>query len=152
VRVHIALSALLFVGCQAAPWSEGSVASRATVPSTDIEHRCTNPPVQQIFYAGGSTGYVKQQHCLDSGPGFRYEYDAYEITSEGVSFIARSYVHEIDEAHFLRKVIAGAAFEIDARDVETTAFRRAAAYLRERGITRLRYLSLTNEGYVDVPD
>ena len=116
----------------------------------DIEQHCSSPPVELMFYAEGSGGHVKHQHCVDSGRGFRYEYEVYHITSEGITLIARSYMRDPKEAHILRKVINGVAQEIVSNDVETAAFRRAAAYLRERGISRLRYLSLTEEGYVDV--
>lgn len=87
----------------------------------------------------------------ERGPGFHYEYDIWEFESAGVVYVARGYSSQPEEAHFLRKEIDGRALQLTAADLESSAFRDAVAYLRERGKVQIQYLSFSHEGYAEVP-
>jgi len=85
------------------------------------------------------------------GPGFRYLYDLYEFEAPGVKYVARSYDSEPEDAHFLRKQVAGQMLELTAEDLQSSAFQEAVTYLREHGKAQVQYLSFAAEGYVDFP-
>jgi hypothetical protein len=87
----------------------------------------------------------------EAGPGFHYEYDIYEFESAGVVYVARAYTSEPEEAHFLRKEADGQALQLTPSDLDSSPFREAVTYLRERGKALVQYLSFSDEGYVDVP-
>jgi hypothetical protein len=95
---------------------------------------------------------VRKRHNPESDLGRGYAHDLYEFEAAGIKYVARSYASEPEDAHFLRKEVAGQMLQLTPEDVQSGTFREAAvAYLREHGKAQVQYLSFTAEGYVDVP-
>lgn len=94
---------------------------------------------------------VTGNHCVDSGPGYHYEYDIIEVEAAGVVYVARSYVGEPSEVHFLAKESDGKRAHLSAADVASKSFQQAVLYFRNRGKTHVNYLSVQHDGYVPVP-
>lgn len=80
-----------------------------------------------------------------------YHYDLFKFEADGSVLIARSYLDNPREAHFLRKEIGGELLPIAGSDVWLDSFREAASHLRQLGKTELTYLSPDHGGYVPLP-
>jgi len=93
---------------------------------------------------------VERREFDESGPGFRYVYSLYTFEADGVSYVARSYRSEPTEAHFLRKEIGAQSTTLTPGDIQSELFRGAIGYLREAGIRTIRYLSQSEQGYVEI--
>ncbi len=93
---------------------------------------------------------VAERRTEDAGPGFAYVYDLFEFDAGDVRYVARSYVEEPNEAHFLRKEVSGEALLIDESDTRSDLFVEAVRYLRGKGKSVIQYLSEAEEGYVSV--
>ena len=132
------LCAALFLGC-----------GPRFIALDDGEVRFTCEPVP----VEGEPSPYQQQHCIDAGPGYYYEYYTFEFESGETKYFARSYVRDVDEAHFLRKEVGGVRTLLTLDDLSSVGFREAVGLLRAEGRTRLEYLSRTAEnGYSPVPD
>lgn len=95
---------------------------------------------------------VESTHHVDASErdarGFyqwRYEYDIHRFTEGEVTLVARSYVDEPQEAHFLRTEEGGTSRFVSESDVATPLFREAVDYLRRSGKLVLRRLG--DDGY-----
>ena len=91
---------------------------------------------------------VNAQHIHEKSPGADYEYDLYEFEAPGLKYVARSYVSEPHEAHFLRKEVGGQTASLKTRDIQSALFRDAVAYLRGLGKVKVSYLSSEASSYV----
>ncbi|WP_043309240.1 hypothetical protein [Pseudomonas sp. ML96] len=87
----------------------------------------------------------------DGAYDYHYEYDIYRFANEALCLIARSYVDEADEAHFLNVEEHGRARLMRPADLRHPLFIEAAAHLRTAGKQRLRWLSGRGDGYELVP-
>ncbi|WP_204310839.1 hypothetical protein, partial [Escherichia coli] len=68
-----------------------------------------------------------------------YEYDIFRFSNGLDEYVARSYVDEPHEAHFLNRVRLRQAVLLRADDLGTALFADATAYLRGAGKTRLQW-------------
>lgn len=97
------------------------------------------------------------RHIDSSGPDesgvydYHYEYDIYCFTDDTLSLIARSYIDEPDEAHFLSVQTHGHWRNLVDADWAHHLFHQALSYLRSEGKTQLRWLSGRANGYESVP-
>lgn len=82
---------------------------------------------------------------------YYYEYDLYRFTEGPVCFVARSYVDEPDEAHFLRLELDRHPQHITDADLSHPVFLAAQAHLLNAGKAQLRWLSGRGNGYESVP-
>ncbi|MGH8446674.1 MAG: hypothetical protein ACREVL_15485 [Solimonas sp.] len=80
---------------------------------------------------------------------WHYEYELYRFSDGGVSLVARSYVEEPEQAHFINADVGGAARLITKRELTQPLFVEALAYLRRAGKTRIELLGV--EGYTSIP-
>ncbi|MDD0842877.1 hypothetical protein [Pseudomonas sp. Gutcm_11s] len=87
----------------------------------------------------------------DGAYDYHYEYDIYRFSSEALRLVARSYVDEADEAHFLNVEDNGSTRLLRDADLNHQLFVEAAAHLRAAGKLRLRWLSGRGDGYEPVP-
>ncbi|MFT4065614.1 hypothetical protein [Paraburkholderia sp.] len=81
---------------------------------------------------------------------YYYEYDIYEFTDGNISYIARSYIDEPLDAHFL-KMKADGEHEwriMGDRDRDTPLFTDAVTYLRGKG--KINIQCLFEGGYKDI--
>ncbi|NIF78143.1 hypothetical protein F3J20_12205 [Paraburkholderia sp. Cy-641] len=83
---------------------------------------------------------------------YYYEYDIYEFIDENVHYIARAYVDEPFNAHFLKMKSEGEDLWriIEEQDMNNPLFRNAVAFLKEKGKTNIQYLSSGPRGYLDI--
>jgi hypothetical protein len=140
---HIGILPLLLLGC-----ATHSVAPSASPPAeSSAGSNCS-----VVFICERLHDNVKVQRCLDVGPGFRYEYDLFTFTAPDVTYVARSYLSEPDEAHILGKQSGAVQQPISPDDLTTQSFAELETYLRTHGKARLLYLSTQEEGYVEIPD
>lgn len=82
---------------------------------------------------------------------YYYEYDIYRFTDGPECFVARSYIDEPDEAHFLRIEINGSPRTLVDADLTHPIFLLAQSHLRSEGKVHLRWLSDRGDGYESVP-
>ena len=102
--------------------------------------------------------HIERTHHIDaSDPDengmheYYYEYDIYRFTDDSICFVARSYIDEPDEAHFLRiEVNGGTRLMVDA-DLMHPLLLAAQAYLLNAGKIQLHWLSGRGNGYEPVP-
>jgi hypothetical protein len=73
---------------------------------------------------------------------YYYEYDIYRFDDGTICFVARSYIDEPDEAHFLRSEIGGESRPLDEADLTHPLFVLAQAHLRGEGKANLRWLNV----------
>jgi hypothetical protein len=139
---QIRILSLLLLGCAA---HSGEPAALPAAPSSSAQN-CSLVFICEKFHEN-----VEVQRCLDSGPGFRYEYDLFTYSARGVTYVARSYLSETTEAHILRKQSGETSEPISPDDLTTDSFREFETYLRTHGKTRLLYLSAQEEGYIEIP-
>ena len=78
---------------------------------------------------------------------WRYEYDLYRFVDGETVLIARSYVDETDEAHFLRIESAGNHRMLSKDDLRLPLFIQSMRYLRNAGKIKLQWLSGRRNGY-----
>src|SRR6185503_12441524 len=89
---------------------------------------------------GGSTRVeVHKLHNRESGLGPGYAHDLYEFEAAGVKYVARSYISEPEDAHFLRKEEGGHTFKLTAEDLQSATFQAAVAYLLKQGKAQVQY-------------
>jgi hypothetical protein len=81
---------------------------------------------------------------------WRYEYDLYRFADGDIAFVARSYVEEPDEAHFLGIERAGKRQLLRDEHLRMPLFAESARYLRGAGKAKLRWLSGRGNGYEGV--
>lgn len=82
---------------------------------------------------------------------YYYEYDIYRFTDGSICFVARSYLDEPDEAHFLCIEVDGRGRTMTDRDLMNPVLLAAQAHLRALGKARLHWLSGKGMGYEPVP-
>lgn len=82
---------------------------------------------------------------------YRYEYDAYRFSEDGVCFVARSYADTPEEAHFLCVESNGQRRLLADADLGHPLFLAASVHLRGLGKVRLNWLSGRGNGYEPVP-
>ncbi|MGL4286330.1 MAG: hypothetical protein ACRCVA_08315, partial [Phreatobacter sp.] len=63
-------------------------------------------------------------------------------------YVARSYVDEPQEAHFLNRVRLQRVVLLRPEDLDTVLFAAAVVYLRDAGKTRLQWLSEAAGAYL----
>jgi hypothetical protein len=82
---------------------------------------------------------------------YYYEYDIFEFTGKYVAYIARAYVDEPGEAHFLK--VKGDGDEdwriMIERDKDDSLFKEAVEYLKNTGKPNIRCF-MGRTGYVDI--
>src|SRR4051794_7209840 len=81
---------------------------------------------------------------------YHYEYDLYVFSEDGVAVVARSYIDEPDEAHFLRIEIDGKPQLMKRADLRRPLVVSAARHLSNTGKKRLTWLSGKGNGYEPV--
>lgn len=76
---------------------------------------------------------------------YYYEYDIYEFCENDLSYIARSYIDEPLEVHFLKKKSKNDSdWQIlEKTDLKNSLFKNAVAYFRKNGKEQIRVLSKT---------
>ena len=77
-----------------------------------------------------------------------YEYDVFRFAADGVTFVARSYVDEPEEAHFLRIEVDGSARRMTSDDLSRPLLRQAALHLQSIGKKSLTWLGGGGAGYL----
>ena len=82
---------------------------------------------------------------------YYYEYDMYRFTDGSICFVARSYIYEPDETHFLRVEASGHPRSMVKSDLMHPLFLAAQVHLRAAGKVHLRWLSGRGDGYEPVP-
>ena len=82
---------------------------------------------------------------------YYYEYDIYRFTDGPICLIARSYVDEPDEAHFLRVEANGSQRTLVDVDLTHPLFLLAQSHLSSEGKVHLHWLSGRGDGYEPVP-
>jgi hypothetical protein len=99
---------------------------------------------------------VETSHHLDASEPdadgmyeWHYEFDLYRFSDGGVTFVARSYVEEPEQAHFINADVDGKARLITEHELAQPLFVAALAYLREIGKTRIELLGA--KGYAPLP-
>ncbi|MGF6542169.1 hypothetical protein [Paraburkholderia youngii] len=82
---------------------------------------------------------------------YYYEYDIYEVGKGNVSYMARAYVDEPGDAHFLKMKGDGDHDwrTITERDKDDSLFKEAVKYLRSIGKSNIRCF-MGRAGYVDL--
>jgi hypothetical protein len=81
---------------------------------------------------------------------YYYEYDLYRFTDGSICFIARSYVDEPEEAHFLCIEEEGRRRILVKADLKHPLFVAAQAHLRTVGKTQVRWLG-GKDGFESLP-
>ncbi len=69
------------------------------------------------------------KHFEESGPGFDYKYNVYELYMPDRTYVARSYDDEPNQAHFLRKEADCEMLAISESDIKSSEFRDAVEQL-----------------------
>lgn len=82
---------------------------------------------------------------------YHYEYDLYRFTEGENCFVARSYVDDPEEAHFLGAEVGGHARPLVDADLKQPLFLASLAHLRASGKLKLNWLSGQGNGYEPVP-
>ena len=82
---------------------------------------------------------------------YHYEYDIYRFSDGATCFVARSYTHTLDEAHFLRIELDGDPRLLTETDLAHPLFFAARAHLLAAGKMRLNWLSGRGNGYEPIP-
>lgn len=77
---------------------------------------------------------------------FRYEYDIYRFIEADVVLVARSYVDQPEEVHFLSLERRGNAQALSEADVASRLAQEARRFLQQRGMSEFNWLS--EEGYL----
>lgn len=99
-----------------------------------------------------STHHIDESEPDENGMrDYCYEYDIYEFSENGLSYIARSYTGDPLEAHILKKkdnsrwrIFGKAKYKILAKaDFKQPLFIEAVAYLRKQGKQRISVLRKT---------
>ena len=80
-----------------------------------------------------------------------YEYDMFRFSDGSNCIVARSYVDEPDEAHFLRVEIDGQRRSMTDADLADPLLLAAQSHLLSIGKVRLNWLSGRGNGYEAVP-
>jgi hypothetical protein len=80
-----------------------------------------------------------------------YEYDLYRFTEGECCFVARSYVDNPGEAHYLRAEVGGQHRRLVDADLKQPLFIASLEYLRVSGKLKLNWLSGRGDGYEPVP-
>ena len=100
---------------------------------------------------------IKTTHHVDAGEpdaegacDYRYEYDLYFFSEDEVAVVARSYIDDPEEAHFLRMEIDGKPQLMKRADLRRPLLVSAARHLRAAGKKRLNWLSGRGDGYESV--
>lgn len=78
-----------------------------------------------------------------------YEYDIFRFSIDRATLVARSYVDENTEAHFLRIEIDGKSRPLTLGDLQSDLATDAIRHLRNSSKTTIRWLS--PNGYAVVP-
>jgi hypothetical protein len=86
----------------------------------------------------------------DEEAGYRYEYDLSRFSAGSECLVARSYVHNPTEAHFLRWETSGVNRALVDDDLESPLFLEAVRHLRASGKTDVRWFSGRGNGYEKV--
>ncbi len=81
---------------------------------------------------------------------YHYEYDVFVFTDAAVSYVARAYVDEPGQAHFLRREAGGRQHLLTAGDLQHPLFLAALAYLRAVGKNELSWLDPGRGEYTPV--
>ena len=81
---------------------------------------------------------------------YRYEYDIYRFSGGDIALVARSYIHEADEAHFLRLEQNGKQRLLTDADLGLPLFAESVAYLKSHGKAKINWLSGRGNGYEEV--
>ena len=103
--------------------------------------------------------HVEKNYYEDIGPRdpngrpmFAYRYYLFRFTcNDGETLVARSYLDNPSEAHFLRLETVAPHRPIDAADFRRPLFIDAVEYLRKQGKDNITWLSFDAQGYVPVP-
>lgn len=82
---------------------------------------------------------------------YYYEYDIYRFTDGLDALMARSYVDESDEAHFLRIEINNCSRLMVDKDLLHPLFLAAHSHLQAEGKLHFKWLSGRGNGYESVP-
>jgi predicted membrane-bound spermidine synthase len=80
-----------------------------------------------------------------------YDYHLYDFADSDTKYVARSYRHEFEKAHFVRKEVGQTMSALAPSDLVTPLFCRAVEFLRAHGKSRVEYLSVAAEDYVEIP-
>lgn len=103
--------------------------------------------------------HVEHSHRIDASErdaagryDYYYEYDLYRFVEGTIGLVARSYIDEADEAHFLRIQIDGNERLMEDADLARPLFMATREHLRSIGKVQLRWLSGRGDGYEPVPD
>ncbi|MCD9032189.1 hypothetical protein LDO32_10690 [Luteimonas sp. Y-2-2-4F] len=98
--------------------------------------------------------YAERTRHVDESEedGYHYEYDIYRFTDGALCFVARSYVEDACEAHFLRAERRGRPRYLRAADLRHPLFLAALDHLRGEGKTRHAWLCPRTSRYRDVSD
>jgi hypothetical protein len=101
---------------------------------------------------------IERTHQIDSSEpdesgmyDYYYEYDIYRFTEDSVSFIARSYTDEPDEAHFLKVETNGVHRLLNHADLKHPLLLSALSHLRNEGKMNVRWLNGKENGYESLP-
>jgi len=78
---------------------------------------------------------------------YYYEYDLFQFADSTSCLLARSYVYEPNEAHFLRTEIDNRPRLLTEEDLGTALFFAAVAHLRGLGKSQINWLSGRGDGY-----
>ena len=78
---------------------------------------------------------------------FSYEYDLYFFSKAKTTIVARSYVTETNEVHFLRIESDGQSRLLIKTDLKSPLFIEAVYYLQKVGKETLNWLSGRGNGY-----
>jgi hypothetical protein len=83
---------------------------------------------------------------------FAYRYYLLRFSyGDGETLVARSYLEDLSEAHFLRLESTAPHRAIDVTDFRRPLFIEAIEYLRKLGKDEITWLSLDAQAYVPVP-
>lgn len=78
---------------------------------------------------------------------YYYQYDLFRFSDGVVALVARSYVDEPEEAHFLSMETDGEQRLLSIQDIGSLFLAEAVSYLRKLGKSKFRWLSGRGDGY-----